>query len=261
MTINGRLALIAVSLALLPLSLHAQSELTLQRTTATVEAFLTQLSEVKCTERVTQEKLAPNGKVEDREQSTFDYLVLMQGGSDDLLLDESRLAVKQRLQTKRLPLLITNGFSTLFLVFHPYYRESFRFTTLSPTAGNVGSSPNLYRVDFEHIRGKRTPVALAVRGREYPLELAGSAWIDGATGSVVRMEAHLASSMEDVGLRTLNTTVDYAPIKLPDLEATPYFPTRARVEVESLRQHWINTHDFTDYKRFSVTTGQTVAKP
>jgi hypothetical protein len=32
------------------------------------------------------------------------------------------------------------------------------------------------------------------------------------------------------------------------------------VEVETPRQHWRNTHEFSNYKRFSVTTDEQVAK-
>lgn len=228
-----------------------------QKASAQVESFLGQLSDVKCTEHVLQEKLTPNGKNEYQVDSTFDYLVIMQAGSDDMLLNESRLAVRQPRQGKNFPMLITNGFSTLFLVFHPYYHESFRFQVVGDE--QVGAA-RLTRVHFEHIPGTRTPAALAVRGREYPLELSGTAWIDPQTGAISRIESGLANSMEDVGLKKFETEVDYAPTKLPGLDRNYYFPVRARVEVQSLRQHWVNLHTFSDYKRFSVSTDVAISE-
>ena len=41
--------------------------------------------------------------------------------------------------------------------------------------------------------------------------------------------------------------------------ATYWFPAQATVEVETQRQHWRNTHMFTDYKRFAVSTEEKVA--
>jgi len=38
-----------------------------------------------------------------------------------------------------------------------------------------------------------------------------------------------------------------------------WFPAQASVEVETPRQHWRNTHNFTDYKQFSVSTEEKVA--
>jgi hypothetical protein len=43
-----------------------------------------------------------------------------------------------------------------------------------------------------------------------------------------------------------------------DVKETYWFPADAQVEVETERQHWRNTHVFTDYKRFSVSTEEQV---
>ena len=69
---------------------------------------------------------------------------------------------------------VTNGFSTVLLVFHPYYRSSFEFETGPDEL--VDGKPAV-PVHFAHIPGRRTPAALALRGREYPLELRGTAWL------------------------------------------------------------------------------------
>ena len=65
--------------------------------------------------------------------------------------------------------------------------------------------------------------------------------------------------MEDVGLKTLRSEVDYAPVPFRDLKESYWFPASASVEVETSRQHWRNTHVFTDYQRFSVSTEEKVA--
>ena len=99
----------------------------LGRTSQQVSNFLGQFSDVKCTEKVTQEKLGKEGKVELKEESTYDYLVILTNAGGELSLDESRLAVQEaKADKKNTSLLVTNGFATLFLVFHPYYAQSFR---------------------------------------------------------------------------------------------------------------------------------------
>ena len=227
------------------------------KTSQEVSEFLDQFSDVKCTEQVSQAKLSKSGRTEVRENSTFDYFVLLQGDNDELTLSESRLAEKKPGNPgKTTSLLLTNGFSTLFLIFHPYYRNGFRFDGL---ADEVIDGQRLKRVHFTHIPGTRTPAALAVRGREYPLELAGTAWLDPATGQVARIEASLANDMRDVGLVAMSVQVDYAPVSLPGWAQAYRFPTVATVDVESLRQRWRNVHRFTKYQRFMVETQQKVA--
>ena len=64
--------------------------------------------------------------------------------------------------------------------------------------------------------------------------------------------------MEDVGLKTLRSEVDYAPVSFRELNTSYWFPARASVEVETPRQHWRNTHVFAEYQRFSVSTEEKV---
>ena len=108
----------------------------LGRTSQQVSKFLEQFSDVKCTEKVTQEKLGKEDKVELKEESTYDYLVILTNAGGELSLDESRLAVHEaKSDKKNTSMLVTNGFATLFLVFHPYYARSFHFTALGGRSG------------------------------------------------------------------------------------------------------------------------------
>jgi hypothetical protein len=61
-----------------------------------------------------------------------------------------------------------------------------------------------------------------------------------------------------VGLKSLHTEIEYAPVSFNKKDGG-WFPARASVEVETPRQHWRNTHQFTDYKKFSVSTEEQVA--
>ncbi|HEY2858303.1 MAG TPA: hypothetical protein VGJ21_07795 [Terracidiphilus sp.] len=221
------------------------------------EVFLEQFSEVKCTEKVTQEKLNQDGKVERNAESTYDYLVILTNLGGELSLNESRLALHEaKPDRQKTSLLVSNGFATLFLVFHPYYAGSFEFTAQDDGALN---GHRMRTVAFEHIRGTRSPAALSLRGRDYPLELSGRAWIDPQSGWIAKIVTTIGSSMQDVGLKTMDSEVDYAP--LPALHAPElyWFPVKATVEVETPRQHWRNTHVFSDYKMFSVSTEEKVA--
>jgi hypothetical protein len=236
-----------------------QLDAVLERTSKYVSSFLDVISEMNCTEHVLQEKLASNGKVVEKQESTFDYLIILSTSGGELNLVESRIAPEEARHEKkpRGPLLISNGFSTLFLVFHPYYSASFQFAregeeTLEGRA--------LTRIHFQHISGTRSPAALAVRGREYPLDFYGTAWIDPATGVIARLTANVDSGMEDVGLRALRSDMRFAPVAFHHSPESFWLPARATIEVESRHQHWRNTHQFSNYKRFAVDTKEQVAE-
>jgi hypothetical protein len=228
----------------------------LGRTGDRTSLFLDQFSDVKCTEQVRQEKLGKDDKIELKEDSTYDYLVILTNAGGELNLSESRIPVRAAKPDRRnTSMLLSNGFATLFLVFHPYYSEAFRFTLAGE---DVIDGRVLERIHFEHIAGMKSPAALALRGREYPLELTGTAWIEPDSGSIVKIQAGIADTLQDVGLKALTSQIDFAPLLFGDGKAVYWFPTQARVEVETPRQHWRNLHQFTAYKKFSVSTEEQV---
>jgi hypothetical protein len=231
---------------------------TIGRANDQVAKFVEKFSDVKCTEHVTQEKFKADGKVELKEESTYDYLVILTNAGGEISLDESRLAVHEQKkgEKKGVSMLVSNGFATLFLVFHPYYSSGFEFTDVGEDQIN---GHKFQKVQFKHISGMRSPAALSLRGREYPLDLAGVAWIDPNTGIIGKIDAGLASSMEDIGLKSMRSEVQFQPVSFKDVKDAYWFPAQASVEVETPRQHWRNTHNFTDYKQFSVSTEEKVA--
>jgi hypothetical protein len=235
-----------------------QLDALLERTSKQVSSFLDLFSETNCTERVLQEKLSENGRVIEKEASTFDYLAILTTSGGEMNLVESRIVPEDAKPQKKLrtPLLVSNGFSMLFLVFHPYYLGSFQFTREGQEAveGRI-----LAKIHFQHIPGMRSPAALAVRGREYPLDLSGTAWVDPATGVITKLTAGVDASMEDVGLRSLHAEVRFAAVTFHDSSGSFWLPAQATVDVETRHQHWRNTHQFSGYRRFSVDTKQQVA--
>src|SRR5215472_13227033 len=203
----------------------------LERTAGQTSVFLDQFSDVKCTEQVRQEKLGKDNKVELKEDSSYDYLVILTNSGGELNLSESRIPIHEpKKDRKNTSMLLSNGFATLFLVFHPLYASAFKFTLAEQ---EVVAGRTLQKVTFQHIPGMKSPAALALRGREYPLELTGTAWIEPETGSIVKIEAGIADTLQDVGLKTLSSEIDFSPLTFADAKQAFWFPTQARVEVET----------------------------
>ncbi len=219
-----------------------------------VEGYVTSLADLHCTESVTQEKLGPKGHVQAKEHAQYDYLIMMQGGVDDFQLNETRIAASSG-KSKPIPtsMLVSNGIATALLVFHPYYRDSFKFEI---GQDETVDGKSLVPIHFEQIPGRRTPAALALRGREYPLELKGTAWIDRQSDEVVKLEASLVNDMSDIGLHALQIHVEYRPVPIGKAESTFDLPMVAVVDVTTARQHWRNTHVFDAYKSFSTDVEQ-----
>ena len=226
----------------------------LRRTGKSVETFWNRLGSVNCVETVKQTSVGKGGKVVYGKESTFDYLIVLQLSGTDLVVDESRVAVKPAVELKKppesnSPLLVTNGFATLQFVFHPFFQDSFEYSRPQPV--QVGDS-QLLTVAFRHIHGARSPSVLKLRSREYPLDWEGTAWIEPETGAIVRISEGLGSSMEDIGLRVLTANVRYDRMEFKETQGSQLLPSTATVEAETVRRHWRNIHTFSKYKLFSV---------
>ena len=219
-----------------------------------ISEYLEQLADVHCTETVVQEKLAEDGHVEASAREQFDYLIMMSGNEDDFQLTESRIEPSGfRRKLLSFPMLVTNGMSTMLVVFHPYYSDSFQFETHSE---ELIDGRTTIPIVFTEIPGRRTPAALALRGREYPLYLQGTAWLDKKSGEVVKMDASLLHEMSDVGLRSLSIHVEYRATQLGTGTPQVMMPSLAVVDVTTPRQHWRNTHFFGNYQSFSTSVEQ-----
>src|SRR5437879_4613088 len=224
-----------------------------------VEEFWEKFSAVACTETITQAKLGNGDKVLAQRTSNFDYLVILQLAGDELTVDESRLLQGQ--PTKKASdraMLNTDGLSTQVPILPPLLQNSFQYT-LGGTQELRGR--NVQEIRFEHIPGHRSPSALQLKGRDYPIEWQGSAWIDLQTGNIDRIAAGLKTSLEDVGLKKLSSEVQYAPIAFQAEKEIAWLPQVAVIEANTEHQHWRNTHMFSKYRKFSVTTDTKVDNP
>lgn len=229
----------------------------LARTGKFVERFWDQFSAVNCTEVVAQEKIGKEGKAVYRHDSSFDYLIFLNLQGDDLNVEESRLLQNEAGKSSNLPLLMTSGFSTLLLIFHPFYQGSFEFRRLED---DMEGGQRRILLAFHHVHGMRSTSALRLRGRDYPLDLEGIAWIDPATWAIEKVDARLAAPMDDLNLRSVHALVRYAPQHFPSVNEAEWLPIEASIDVETARQHWRNSHKFQNYRHFSVKSESVVSK-
>ncbi len=260
------LALLALALpagAAVPLSTHDL----LVRAGRSSEEFWKQLQAVNCVETVEQTRLSRQGKVVYKQQSVFDYLVMIQFTPDDLVLDESRAVIPQPAAKKKktdkadeakVALVVTNGFPAFELIFHPLYQSSFEYS--APELVLVDGKP-LLLVHFRPVHGLRSPTVLKVKSREYPVEWEGSAWLNPDTYEMTRISASVQNSMSEVGLTNLTADVRYAPIQFSEDPQVHLLPASATVEVETTHQHWRNTHTFSQYRHFSVDVKTEMGAP
>jgi hypothetical protein len=223
----------------------------LMKTHSVVEQFVSQFSVLRYEENVAQQKLKSkkSDKVAYQQKTMFDSIVHMRFEDGKLRVEEQRLMEKRPAHVQSRPLLSTYGFSAMEMIFHPYYESSFRFTELQDDTLN---GKTLARVHFEHIQGRPSPLLYQMINQDRPVELAGTAWIDPATGEIYRIEAESGSTMSDMGLQSIRVNVVYGPVLLQGETKPLWLPASATIDLETPRQHWRNIHHFTDYRKYRV---------
>jgi hypothetical protein len=215
-----------------------------------VEKYFEEASNVVCTENVTQALVGKNGKAIYREDSVFDYQMQANTNSGSLRLVESRDTRKAAFRDSARSLLITNGFTSMLLIIHPMYETSYTF---EPGGNESVDGVTYVRIHFKPVPGAFSPAAMQLRGKNYPIPLSGTIWIEPQTGAVLKLIASMDSCLSDLGLQGMRSEIHYATVNFHDPEEFYWMPISAVIDVETPRQHWRNIHRFAGYKRFKAT--------
>ncbi|MBZ5662486.1 MAG: hypothetical protein LAO08_18950 [Acidobacteriia bacterium] len=230
---------------------------TLARTRKHVQEYFDQFSNLTCKETVTQLVLNGSGRTLYRENSAYDYQFETSDQNGAWKFTETRASRNTAFRDPARTLLVTSGFASLLLVAHPMYEASYTFESDgSETIGGI----SYQRIRFMPIAGTPSPATLRLRGKNYPLPLSGTLWIDPQSGGIVKLEAKVESGLTDIGLAGMRSEVYFAQHQFKGLQHAVWVPESATIDVQTPRQHWRNLHRFTDYKRFDVDVHEEIGK-
>jgi len=251
----GSLAIFALPALFACFAAKAQSASSLgdvlSKTHSAVERFAEQFSLIRYEEDFVQQKLKNNDRVAYKQETFFDSIIRLHFDDGKINVDEQRLIERLPRKPESRPLMSTYGFSTLAMIFHPYYESSFRFTD-----GGVDSLQGkaLTEIHFVHIPGTPTPVLYQMVGADKPMEVSGTAWVDPATGDIYRIQAGLDFNSENVGVKKIRADLTFSPITLKGQINPEIFPSVATIDLETAKQHWRNIHHYSDYRAYRVST-------
>ena len=235
------------NLSAVPPNLSPSAMEPLLRARKTVGRFFEQSANVVCSESITQAIVGKNGSPSYREESKYNYQLQASSAPGSLKLVESREVRKQAFRDAGRTLLLTKGFASLLLIAHAQYESSYEFT---PAGDDNEGAIQLAKFNFKPVPGGASPAALQLRGKNYPLPLSGTIWIDKSSGAITRLTASVDSSMADLGLKGMQSDIHYVLVQFHDPEEAYWMPASASIDFETPMQHWRNIHRFAAYKRF-----------
>ena len=226
--------------------------LILNRVGDNVESFVRNLPNTASTEEVRQRTL------DSANESTaykFRYLALTQQGAPATRLDEFRQdseghEVDAQRMMRGSPI-VTRGFVSLPLLFHPQYRTGSDFRLL----GRQTLGPHeTYVIGFVQRNSAAFSGGTNLSGHWTALLVQGVAWVDTTTCQILRMKTWLLPGLASVA--DVTTTVDFSEVHFKHNSLAFWLPRDVVVEVVWKGKLYTNRHHYSDYKVFSVEAGE-----
>jgi hypothetical protein len=152
------------------------------------------------------------------------------------------------------------GLPEMALMFLPEFQSSYDMTCSGAAMWNQHLT---WTINFRQRKDRpdRTASFTAQNGVVYPAPLKGRAWIAQDSGEIVHLEVGLMHAILPVNIQAWFLSIDYAPVHFRTHNIEIWLPQSAEAYRESETRRTITSHEFTDFRLFSVDTKQESNSP
>lgn len=212
-----------------------------------VKTLVDSIAQFAATEDMLHEQLDPSGNPITKVNRKYDYAAsITEAIPGYLQIDEYR---NDHYGIADLPdRIVTTGFMSLALVFHPDMRENFAITCegLGDWHGQA-----TWLMHFRQRDDKPARMAdLVVGGQSYPIKLKGRAWITANTFQVVRIESELASGLPLLAVQ--HQIAEYGPVHFQKKNIDLWLPQNVDLFFELNKHRYYRRHSFDHYMLFAT---------
>lgn len=225
---------------------------------ARVEQLVNDISKFSAIEDLVHENVDELGHAITKETRKYDYVAEISEAKPGYLeMNEYRT---QNSQAAQFPdNMVTRGFPSLALVFHPDMRENFEFVCegLGELQGQATWLVHFRQRDDRPNRIQDFKIA----GTLYPINLKGRAWINAGTFQIARIESELVKPMPNIQLLTERQIVEYGPVQFQSKKAELWLPIKADLYMDFRKHRYYREHSFSHFMLFSTETEDKVSGP
>jgi len=225
----------------------------LQKTGDGVKAFFTSFQNTVSLEQIREERLAKDGKIADALDQRFRYLLLTRPEKWGLGLQEYRTdSSGERTPMTGLDsgLMLTSGFASASLLFHPEYQAgaTFRYLGKQPLNGR-----ECHVVAFAQSPAKAQMIERFNTGDRSVLVLfQGLAWIDAENFKIVRLRTDLLEPQTRIRLQRQTTEITYDPVQFKQVASALWLPSEVAVTLQWAGKTYHNEHRYSDFRLFNT---------
>jgi len=234
----------------------------LDRVGANISEMIKNFPNTSSLEMIHQEKIGHKGDISDEQNQKFRYLCIVPSQAWGPGFTEYRADLSG---SEALPkglaegFMLTKGFASTELTFHPNYRAENNFRYLGQQKVN---GRNTHVVAFAQIPGK---AHLTGSFRSGPTSVTtfsqGLAWIDTANYQIIRLHTDLLTPLPDLKLDREVMNVDFNEVHFKHQKEALWLPQEVSVTLNWNGKELRNTHDYSDFKIFNVDASEKIGKP
>ena len=245
-----------------PASSQADLPAILKKTGEGVRSFFGAFPNTASLEEIREERLAKDGKTKDLLNERFQYLLLARPEKWGLGLEEFRTnSHGDRTAPVGLGsgLMVTSGFASASLVFHPAYQSgaAFRYLGRQTASGHechvIAFAQDPKRAQMvERFNTSDTSVLVLFQGL---------AWIDAGTYEIVRLRTDLLTPQTKIRLQRQTTEITYDPVQFKQIASALWLPSEVAVTLQWAGKTYRNTHRYSAFRLFNTDTQERVGQP
>jgi hypothetical protein len=245
-----------------PATDQGQLESILSSVGNTVAEFLKNFPSTSSLEQIHQEKLRRKQKVGTTLDQKFRYLCFTPAEDWGPGFDEYRadlLGIQALPQGLQDGFMLTSGFASASLLFHPKYQSqaSFRYLGRQKVNGR-----DTYVIAFAQQPGK---ARLNGAFKSGPISMTtfsqGLAWIDSQNYQITRLRTDLLRPLPEINLERETTEIAFGEVHFKGIAEGFWLPQQVTVAVDWNGKHFRNEHRYSEFKVFNVEATQKIKKP
>jgi len=220
-----------------------------------VESFFKNFPNTVSLEQVHQERLGKDGKVARALDQDFQYLLLARTDKWGLGIEEHRATAQGESTTVggyNEGLMLTAGFASVSLLFHPAYQDGAGFRYLGRQSVD---GKDLYVIAFaQNPQTARTEERFSTDEGSALILIQGLAWIDPTTFQIARLRTDLLAPQSKVRLQRQTTEIHFKEVSFKEVATALWLPQEVSVTVDWRGRIYRNWHRYSDFKVFNVET-------
>lgn len=227
-----------------------------------VEAYFQNFPNTVSMEEIHQEKLSHKGKVGETLDQKFQYLCLTPTEESRLGFTEYRANLSgERGQPQGLKdgFMLTSGFASASLIFHPIYQTEATFRLLGRQ--KIDGRDTFVVAFAQRPEKARLNGVFKMGETSMPTFSQGLAWVDSESYEILRMRTDLLKPLPDVRLEKETTEIDFGENHFKSIAQAFWLPRAVQVSVDWNGKSLRNKHAYSDFKLFNVGATQKIGKP